>query len=163
MLAQISLGGLDYAAISAYCVLVLLIAVWFSRQQRSSGDYLLAGRSMGWIVVGISQLASLLSAISYLGNPGEAYAYDLRFLVYSVCGLLAVLWLRGRNFHSGYGHATSDVVESVQRRTDRLRPGTVVEILRLPGGRPVALPGRRTRLPFCRNGPTGFEILVPHD
>ncbi len=72
MLAQISLGGLDYAAIGVYCIVVMLIAAWFSGQQRSAGDFLLAGRSMGWIVIGISQLTSLLSAISYLGNPGAA-------------------------------------------------------------------------------------------
>jgi len=90
VLAQISLGGLDYTAIGVYGIVIILIAAWCSRQQQSASDFLLAGRSMGWIVIGISQLASLLSAISYLGNPGEAYAHDLKLLIYTVCGFLVV-------------------------------------------------------------------------
>ena len=77
MLAQMQLSWADYLGVALYALLVLGLGAWFGRQQRTSTDYLLAGRSMGWLVVGISQLASLLSAISYLGNPGEAYAHDL--------------------------------------------------------------------------------------
>ena len=72
MLAQISLGGLDYTAIGVYGIVIILIAAWFSRQQHSANDFLLAGRSMGWIVIGISQLASLLSA----GGPFEQVLVD---------------------------------------------------------------------------------------
>jgi len=89
-LAQIQLVTGDYLGIALYAIVVLGLGAWFARQQRTSTDYLLAGRSMGWFVVGISQLASLLSAISYLGNPGEAYAHDLSYLLYSLCGYLSV-------------------------------------------------------------------------
>mgnify|MGYP001156914566 FL=1 len=44
MLAQISLGGLDYTAIGVYGIVIILIAAWFSRQQHSASDFLLAGR-----------------------------------------------------------------------------------------------------------------------
>lgn len=90
LLAQIQLHWIDYGAIGLYATVVLGIGIWFARAQCNSTDYLLAGRSMGWLTVGISQLASLFSAISYLGNPGEAYAYDLGYLVYSICGFLSV-------------------------------------------------------------------------
>jgi sodium-coupled monocarboxylate transporter 8/12 len=81
---------MDYGLIVVYALLVLAIGFGFSRQQGSSANYLLAGRSMGWAAVGISQLASLLSAISYLGTPGEAYGYDLQYLLFSICGFLCV-------------------------------------------------------------------------
>ena len=90
LLAQIQLHWIDYGAIGLYATVVLSIGIWFAREQCNSTDYLLAGRSMGWVAVGISQLASLFSAISYLGNPGEAYGYDLKYLVYSICGFLSV-------------------------------------------------------------------------
>ena len=89
-LAQIQLHWLDYGLIGVYALLVLAIGLVFARQQSNSASYLLAGRSMGWITVGISQLASLLSAISYLGSPGEAYGYDLKYLLVSICGFLSV-------------------------------------------------------------------------
>ena len=90
LLCQIQLQGMDYGLILVYALLVMAIGFGFSRQQGSSANYLLAGRSMGWAAVGISQLASLLSAISYLGTPGEAYGYDLQYLLFSICGFLCV-------------------------------------------------------------------------
>jgi SSS family transporter len=90
LLAQIQLSPLDYVIVGLYAVVVIALGVWFAREQKTSTDYILAGRSMGWIVVGISQLASLLSAISYLGNPGEAYAHNCSYMLFSLCGYLSV-------------------------------------------------------------------------
>ena len=64
ILAQMEFSFVDYGAIILYALVVIGLGAWFGREQRTSTDYLLAGRSMGWITVGISQLASLLSAIS---------------------------------------------------------------------------------------------------
>ena len=61
-LAQIQLSLFDYVTVGLYAAVVIALGVWFAREQKTSTDYILAGRSMGWIVVGISQLASLLSA-----------------------------------------------------------------------------------------------------
>ena len=90
LLAKIQLTSADYLCVALYGIIVIGLGLWFSREQKTSEDYLMAGRSMGWIAVGVSQLASLLSAISYLGNPGEAYAYNASYLLYSLCGYLSV-------------------------------------------------------------------------
>ena len=90
IVGQIPLTAFDYSAIVLYALVVVGLGGWFAREQLTSTDYILAGRSMGWVAVGISQLASLLSAISYLGNPGEAYAYDLGYLFFTICGFLSV-------------------------------------------------------------------------
>ena len=87
---QIQLSGLDYLMVVLYALVVIGLGLWFAREQKTSSDYLLAGRSMGWIAVGISQLASLLSAISYLGNPGEAYGHNASYLLFTLCGYLSV-------------------------------------------------------------------------
>ena len=90
LLCRIQLAPLDYLTVALYGLVVVGLGMWFSRQQHTTSDYLLAGRSMGWIVVGISQLASLLSAISYLGNPGEAYEHDASYMLLTICGSLSV-------------------------------------------------------------------------
>ena len=89
-LAQIQLSLFDYVTVGLYAAVVIALGVWFAREQKTSTDYILAGRSMGWIVVGISQLASLLSAISYLGSPGEAYAHNCSYILFSLFGYLSI-------------------------------------------------------------------------
>ena len=64
LLAKIQLTSADYLCVALYGIIVIGLGLWFSREQKTSEDYLMAGRSMGWIAVGVSQLASLLSAIS---------------------------------------------------------------------------------------------------
>ena len=85
-----SLNWIDFSVIGVYAVLVGGIAVWFARQQRSSQDYFVAGRSMTWFPLAISQAASLLSAISYLGQPGETFGHDLRQIVYVIAGYMSI-------------------------------------------------------------------------
>ena len=48
---------------------------------------------MTWIPLAISQVASLLLAISYLGQPGETYGHDVRQVVFIVVGYLVVGYL----------------------------------------------------------------------
>ena len=68
---------LDYTALTTYLVLVVAIGVWVGRGQKDTKEYFLAGRSMGWFPVGISTLASLYSAITYMGTPAEYFTHGL--------------------------------------------------------------------------------------
>lgn len=79
---------LDYAVLGFYLALLVVIGWYFSDQQHDSEDYFLAGRSMGWFPVGLSVMATLLSALSYTGIPGEAYHVGWKFLLHG-----AALWL----------------------------------------------------------------------
>ncbi len=79
------LSGIDYAAIIVYLLGMIGLGVWFSRFQKTSEDYFVAGRRMGWFVLSISIWVSLTSANSMLGCPGYAYKHDLQFV--------PVMWL----------------------------------------------------------------------
>ena len=79
-----SITIIDYSVLAAYLLLMILIGGYFSRQQRTSKDFFLAGRSMGWFPVGLSLMATLLSALSYTGIPGEAYKVGLNFVLYVI-------------------------------------------------------------------------------
>ncbi len=72
---------LDFGVLGFYLALMVAIGLYFSRQQKTSGDFFLAGRSMSWFPVGLSIMATLLSALSYTGIPGEAYRQGLKFLL----------------------------------------------------------------------------------
>ena len=45
------------------------------------GDYFLAGRSMSWWAVGLSVMATQISAITFVSTTGQGYSDGMRFLV----------------------------------------------------------------------------------
>lgn len=65
------LGPWDWLVIAAYLLGVLSVGWYYSRRTRSREEYLLGGRQMTPLAVGISLFASLISTISYLAFPGE--------------------------------------------------------------------------------------------
>lgn len=63
---------IDWIVVGIYLTYILAQGWYFSRQQKSEGEFLVArAKPMGWFVVGLSMYATLLSTISYLGKPGE--------------------------------------------------------------------------------------------
>jgi Na+/proline symporter len=51
-----------------------------SRQSNSVDSYFLAGRSLPWWAVGLSVMATQLSAITLVGTTGQAYSDGMRFI-----------------------------------------------------------------------------------
>ncbi len=70
----------DWVAIGIYLIGIVVLGWWISKRQRTSEDYFVAGRRMGWFTLAISIWVSLCSANTMLGAPGYAYAHDLQFL-----------------------------------------------------------------------------------
>ncbi len=68
------LAWIDAVAVIVYLIVTSAIVIWSSRQQEDTEDYFLGGRSMPWMAVGLSLLATLMSSISYMGMPGEIIA-----------------------------------------------------------------------------------------
>lgn len=71
---------LDWAIIVAYLAYVIWDGI---RMTRNSGDvegYFLANRSLPWWAVGLSVMATQLSAITLVGTTGQAYTDGMRFI-----------------------------------------------------------------------------------
>lgn len=62
---------IDFVGVALYLTVTIAIVVWSSRRQTTTEDFFLGGRSMPWMAVGLSLLATLMSSISYMGVPGE--------------------------------------------------------------------------------------------
>ncbi|MBT5686814.1 MAG: hypothetical protein HOJ11_17530, partial [Gammaproteobacteria bacterium] len=77
------LGGLtslDIGVICLYLAAMLVMGVTIARQQRSTNDFFVGGRSMPPWAVGISLCATVMSTLLYLGQPGEMFRTGLSFL-----------------------------------------------------------------------------------
>jgi len=76
-----ALHAIDYGVLGLYLAVLVAVGIFFSRTQRSVYDYFLAGRSLGWFPVGLSVVATLLTAQRFLGIPGDAYYAGLKWLL----------------------------------------------------------------------------------
>jgi SSS family solute:Na+ symporter len=67
----IDLGYLDYSVIGLYFAFVFGIAWWVTKGKREkSEDYFLAGRNLGWFVIGASLFASNIGSEHLIGLAG---------------------------------------------------------------------------------------------
>lgn len=92
----LAITAVDYGVLALYLVAMVAIGAYFSRQQKTSQDFFLAGRSMSWFPVGLSVMATLLSALSYSGIPGAGYYFGLKFILMPVAVWLTLpvlVWL----------------------------------------------------------------------
>lgn len=72
---------LDYTVFAVYLLGSMLIGFAFVKKLSTIKEMLLAGRSMGSVMVGLSVLAAMFSGISYLGAPSEVYAHDVSYVL----------------------------------------------------------------------------------
>ncbi|MDP3831740.1 MAG: sodium/solute symporter, partial [Ignavibacteriaceae bacterium] len=61
---------IDYIIIAFYFFVVLGIGFYFSKKGKTSTDYFLAGRHVGWIAIGASLFATNISSEHFLGLAG---------------------------------------------------------------------------------------------
>ncbi len=81
--AQFQLATIDYAIVVAYFVGVLALGLYHSKiRGDEADDYFLAGRNLGWFVIGFSLFASNMSGSSFVGLMGGAYANGISIYNY---------------------------------------------------------------------------------
>ncbi len=71
---------LDWAVVVTYLVYVIWDGIRMTKHSGSAEGYFLANRSLPWWAVGLSVMATQLSAITLVGTTGQAYSDGMRFL-----------------------------------------------------------------------------------
>lgn len=84
---------LDWFVVIAYLTWVVGDGIRQARQSKTAEGYLVAGRSLPWWLVGVSVMATQLSAITMIGTTGQGYATGMRFLQYYYALPLAMIVL----------------------------------------------------------------------
>src|SRR5205809_2313990 len=65
-----ALTGVDIAIIAVYFIVIFAIGFYFARKERTSTDYFLASRSVGWFAIGASLFVSNISTEHFIGLSG---------------------------------------------------------------------------------------------
>jgi solute:Na+ symporter, SSS family len=73
---------LDYSILVLYIAAVMCVGAFFFGKQKSLTEYFLGHRNIPWWAAACSGIATVMSAVSFLGAPGQAFKSDLRFLQY---------------------------------------------------------------------------------
>ncbi|MBI3932307.1 MAG: sodium:solute symporter [Acidobacteria bacterium] len=76
------MAPLDWAVLVVYLVAIVAFGVWAGRGNRRIDDFFLAGRGMRWWAIGLSVMATQISAITFVGTTGQAYTKGMGFLVF---------------------------------------------------------------------------------
>ena len=82
--------GLDYTILITYIGAIVFLGSVFSKGQTSLKEFFLASKNIPWWAAACSGIATMTSAISYLGGPGQAFKADFTFLQYRVATPLAI-------------------------------------------------------------------------
>lgn len=91
-----TLDTLDWITISLYFLVLLGIAVWVIRRKKeNTEDYFLAGRNIGWFVVGASIFASNIGSEHVVGLAGTGASNKLPLLIYEIHAWIVLMlgWL----------------------------------------------------------------------
>ncbi|MEP7342423.1 MAG: sodium:solute symporter, partial [Acidobacteriota bacterium] len=72
--------SLDWAIVAVYLVYIVYDGLRLTKKSKELEGYFLASRSLPWWAVGLSVMATQLSAITLVGTTGQAYSDGMRFI-----------------------------------------------------------------------------------
>lgn len=90
------LESLDWIVIALYFIILFGIAIWVILQRKNNTeDYFLAGRNIGWFVVGASIFASNIGSEHVVGLAGTGASDKMPLLIYELHAWIVLLlgWL----------------------------------------------------------------------
>ena len=114
------MNTLDYIIILIYLIVFLGIGYFF-KENKSPQDYFLGGRSMGWLPLSLSTMATQLSAISFISAPafvGLKNGGGLQWLTYEFGVPLAMAFLMVALIPTLYKSGVVSVYEYLEKRFD---------------------------------------------
>src|SRR5262245_57512103 len=88
-----SIHALDVVILAVYLVALAAVGVYFSKRQKDLDDFLLGGRTLTWLPVGLSLMAALNSGIDYLTQPSATIRYGLVLMVGTLSWVAIYPWV----------------------------------------------------------------------
>ncbi len=87
--ADTKFGLIDYSVVIVYLAALVAMGVYFSRREKSTDDFFLAGRRIPWWAAGMSIFGTQLSAITFMAIPAKTYADNWVFFLQNM-GIVAI-------------------------------------------------------------------------
>jgi len=123
---------LDWLVVVAYLVWIVVDGLRRTKAANEIEGYFLANRSLPWWAVGLSVMATQLSAITLVGTTGQAYADGMRFIQFYFGLPIAMVLLSVTLVPFFYKSGVYTAYEYLERRFDA-RTRTAASLLFLCG------------------------------
>ena len=109
---------IDWSVIVVYLVWIVWSGLQHTKDSKAVEGYFLANRSLPWWAVGLSVMATQLSAITMIGTTGQAYADGMRFLQFYYALPVAMVLLSVTLVPFFYRARVYTAYEYLERRFD---------------------------------------------
>lgn len=110
------LGTLNWSILIGYICLNLLLGLVLSKNVKTADDFYVGRRTTPWWAIGISVVATYVSALSFLGGPAWAYSESLAVIAihlnYPIVVILVVTLFLPFFFNSG----VASIYDYIERR-----------------------------------------------
>lgn len=111
------LKPLDWIVLGGYFVVLALTGVYFSRrEQKNTDDYFLGGRRMPTWAVGVSIVATSMSAASFIGVPQDGYTGNLTYLSTNIGMVIAAFMVAFLFIPAFYRRRVQTIYELLDQR-----------------------------------------------
>lgn len=109
-------GTLNWTIVIVYLIGNLFLGYMMSRRVKTSQDYYLGDRSAPWWAIGISVVATYVSALSFLGGPAWAYGDGMAALAIHVNYPLVIFIVIVFFLPFFYNSGVASIYEYLERR-----------------------------------------------
>src|SRR4051794_37775038 len=122
----------DWLVVAGYLLWVVVDGLRRTKASKGVEGYLLANRSLPWWAVGLSVMATQLSAVTLVGTTGQAYADGMRFIQFYFGLPIAMVLLSMTLVPFFYRSGVYTAYEYLERRFD-VKTRTLASLLFLFG------------------------------
>lgn len=112
-------GALNWVIVGIYLIGNLLLGYFMSRRVKTSDDYYLGDRSAPWWAIGISVVATYVSALSFLGGPAWAYGDGMAALAIHINYPLVIFIVIAVFLPFFFNSGVASIYEYLERRFGR--------------------------------------------
>lgn len=87
----------DWIVVGVYFIFTIGLGIFVGNKTNNTSDFFSGGKSFKWWAIGLSVMATQISAITFIGAPGWAYEDGLKPLVLNL-NIPIVMWYLGGTF-----------------------------------------------------------------
>ncbi len=118
-MAHDQLQTIDLVIIGAYLIALVLIGVHFMKKVKNIGDYYIAGRTFGPIVMMATVCATIIGGSGLMGRAGVAYSNGFKAIMTALpylFGMFIFSGFAGRISAIGFQHNVTSIPDLFEQR-----------------------------------------------